>query len=88
MTAEEMGKEWREFVFVKVDSIPKAMELLKVKYKEVEAEEEGIRVYDEKKAENTAELLVKGGVALKHISNKKIGLEEYYISLMSERRAT
>jgi len=87
MTAEEMGSEWREFVFVKVDNISKSTELLKKKYKEVEAEEDGIRIYDERAAEYVAEILVKGGVALKEIAYKKIGLEEYYIRLMSQRSA-
>ena len=87
MTAEEMGNEWCEFVYVKVDSTSKALALLREKYKEVETEEEGIRIYDEKAAENVAEYLVKSGVALKQIVYKKIGLEEYYIRLMSQRRA-
>ena len=88
MTAGEMSNEWREFVFVKVKDKAKALELLKTKYKEVEAEEDGIRIYDERAAENANELLVKGGVAVREISYKKIGLEEYYIRLMSEQRRT
>ncbi len=87
MTAEQMGAEWRQFVFVKVDDVQKAAELLKSKYAEVEAEEDGIRVYDERAAENVAEILVKGGVRLKEVVYKKIGLEEYYIRLMSQKGA-
>jgi ABC-2 type transport system ATP-binding protein len=87
LTAGEMSDEWREFVFVKVDDAEKAVRLLKTKYNEVESEEEGIRIYDERAAENVAEWLVKGGVALKEIVYKKIGLEEYYIRLMSQKGA-
>lgn len=86
MTAEEMGSEWRQFVFIKVKEIPKAMDLLKKKYKDVEAQEDGIRIYDESEAEYANEFLVKSGIAVKEISYKKIGLEEYYIRLMSEKR--
>jgi ABC-2 type transport system ATP-binding protein len=87
MTAAEMSGEWREFVFVKVDNSMEAVSLLKEKYNEVEIGDGGIRIYDEKAAENIAGLLVKGGVALKEIVYKKIGLEEYYIRLMSRGRA-
>lgn len=86
MTAEEIGSEWRQFVFIKVKEIPKAMDLLKKKYKDVEAQEDGIRIYDESEAEYANEFLVKSGIAVKEISYKKIGLEEYYIRLMSEKR--
>ena len=87
ITAEEMSGEWREFVFVKAENRGKALSLLKSRYHEVETDgEDGIRVYDERAAERVAELLVTGGVAPKEIAYKKIGLEEYYIKLMSERR--
>jgi ABC-2 type transport system ATP-binding protein len=85
MTADEMSNEWREFVFVKVDNTERALMFLKARYKEVETEDDGIRIYDEKAAENVAELLVKGGTKVKEIIYKKIGLEEYYIRLMSQK---
>jgi ABC-2 type transport system ATP-binding protein len=87
MPASAMCEECRDFVFVKTNNDEKALSALRTKYGEVEVKEGGIRVYDEENSERTSKLLFDNGVFIKEIAFHKIGLEEYYIKIMSKKEA-
>lgn len=85
LTAEDMEARARIFVSIKTDNLQEAYLCLKNKYENVKIEENYVRVYD---VENTEEI-VKYLIENKHIANEikknKVGLEEYYIELMSKK---
>jgi hypothetical protein len=81
-----MSKECRDFVFVKTDNNPKAFYILSSKYNEIEQKEDGIRIYDESVSSNVSRFLYEQGIDVNEISFQKIGLEEYYLQIMSNRK--
>ena len=83
MSAEEMDNRAQVFVSLKTKNMAAAKELLKAKFADVREEEEYIRVYDVDDTETIVEYLMKNGHVVSEIKKNKIGLEEYYIELMS-----
>lgn len=83
MSAEEMDNRAQVFVSLKTKNMAAAKELLKAKFADVREEEEYIRVYDVDDTETIVEYLLKNGHVVSEIKKNKIGLEEYYIELMS-----
>lgn len=83
MSAEEMDNRAQVFVSLKTKDMEDAKAVLKAKFAEVREEEEYIRVYDVGDAESIVEHLLKNGHVVSEIKKNKIGLEEYYIELMS-----
>jgi ABC-2 type transport system ATP-binding protein len=81
--ADEMSEECRDFVFVKTGNDAQAVNVLSLTYKEVEQKDGGIRVYDETESAKVGGLLYSNGLAVNEISFQKIGLEEYYLRIMS-----
>ena len=84
LSAEEMDSRAQVFVSLKTADMAGAREVLMAKYPTVREEGESLRVYD---VEDTAEIvdwLMKNGHAVSEIQKNKIGLEEYYIELMTE----
>ena len=86
MHESEMSDECRDFVFVKTSNDFKALSVLSLKYKEIEQKDEGIRIYDETESSNVNGLLYANEIGVNEISFKKIGLEEYYLRIMSQRK--
>jgi len=86
MREDEMSEECRDFVFIKTNNDAQAIAVLSQKYKEIEQKDEGIRVYDEKESSNAGGLLYANGLSVNEIAFKKIGLEEYYLRIMSRRK--
>jgi len=86
MQADEMGEECRDFVFVKTNNDMKAISILSEKYNEIEQKDEGIRVYNETESSNVGGMLYANEIAVNEIAFKKIGLEEYYLRIMSRRK--
>jgi ABC-2 type transport system ATP-binding protein len=86
MQADEMSEECRDFVFVKTNNDVNALTVLSQKYKEIEQKDEGIRVYDETESSNVGGLLYANGIGVNEIAFKKIGLEEYYLKTMSNKK--
>lgn len=85
LSAAEMDSRAQVFVSLKTKDMPGAKALLAGKFVDVREEGEYIRVYD---ADDTAEIvdyLMKNGHAVSEIKKNKIGLEEYYIELMSKK---
>ena len=88
MTADELEKSCRTYVALQAKDMEKAKMLLKCKYLRVEEDEKGyLRVYDAKSTEDVVTYLYENGVIITEIKKDKIGLEEYYIDLMSEKGA-
>ena len=85
MPAEAMSQECRDFVFIKTADNQKALTVLRKKYSDMEMKDEGIRIYDEEDSEATSRFLFDNGIFVKEIAFNKIGLEEYYVKLMSQR---
>ena len=85
LTAEEMESRARVFVSLKTADMSAAKEILKKKFSDVRLEDGYIRVYDVECVESIVEELMKNGHAVCEIKKNKIGLEEYYIELMSRK---
>lgn len=83
MTASELDASCPTYVALKSTNIDKTIEVLKKKYNRVELDEEGvIRVYDGVSPADVATYLFNKKIIVTELRKDKIGLEEYYISLM------
>ncbi|MBQ8425415.1 MAG: ATP-binding cassette domain-containing protein [Clostridia bacterium] len=87
LSSAEMEARARIFVSLKVKDSKKAIEILKGKYKNVRLEQEFVRVYDEENVEEIVKYLVDSNIIPSEIKKNKVGLEEYYIELMSRKEA-
>ena len=85
ITAEEMESRARIFVSLKTKDLLNAEKILKKQFDNVRIEEESVRVYDVENTESIVECLLKNGITPYEISKNKVGLEEYYIELMSKK---
>ena len=59
--------------------------MLKARFDNVREEDGYLRVYDVEEPEVIVEHLLKNGHAVSELRKNKIGLEEYYIELMSRK---
>ncbi len=83
ISAKEMDSRATVFASLKTPNMTGALALLRKKYNDVRIDGEYIRVYD---VDNTAEIagcLMENGYAVSELRKNKIGLEEYYVELMS-----
>jgi len=87
LSAKEMEARARVFVSLKVLEVTKAMMLLGKKYKDVRQEQDYIRVYDEENVDGIVKCLMDNNIIPSEIRKNKVGLEEYYIELMSSKEA-
>ena len=85
LSAKDMESRCRIFTSIKTKDINGALEVLKAKFSNVRLEEETIRVYDVDDTELIVDYLFKKGHVVSAINKNKIGLEEYYIELMSSK---
>ena len=85
LSAKEMENRARVFTSLKTADMKGALKVLKEKYSSVRMEEEYIRVYDVDNTEEIVEHLIKKGFIVNEIKKNKIGLEEYYIEIMSKK---
>lgn len=85
ISAKEMESRARVFVSLKTKDIKGAKSVLKGKFDNVREEEEYLRVYDVDDTESIVEYLLQNGHVVNEIKKNKIGLEEYYIELMSKK---
>ena len=87
MSAAEMDARSRVFVSVKAKDMQGALKALKAKFDNVKTEDEYIRVYDVDDTEAIVKHLLASGHAVTEIVKNKVGLEEYYVDLMSKKEA-
>ena len=85
MTAKELEGRARVFISLKTNDMDGAKTILKQKFQDVRREEDYLRVYDVEDTESIVEHLIKNGHVVSEIHKNKIGLEEYYIELMSQK---
>lgn len=85
LSAKEMESRARVFVSFKVQDLTKAISLLKQKYDNVREEDDFVRVYDVEDVDSIVKYLLDNDVTPSEIKKNKVGLEEYYIELMSNK---
>ena len=85
MPAKEMDRRAQVFVSLKTADMKKAQELLQSKYADVRLEDGYIRIYDVRDVEAIVSVLMEKGHIVSEIKKNKIGLEEYYIEIMSKQ---
>ncbi|MDR1387276.1 MAG: ATP-binding cassette domain-containing protein [Propionibacteriaceae bacterium] len=83
--ASALSAECRDFVAVKTDDDPRAQAILRSRYSQVEPQDGVIRVYDETDSSSVSGFLHQHGVGVAEISYQTIGLEEYYLQIMSHQ---
>ena len=85
LSAEEMDSRAQVFITLKTANLDGAEQVLKKQYQDVRRENESIRIYDVNDTAAVVDYLMKNGHVVSEISKNKIGLEEYYIELMSKK---
>lgn len=87
LSAEEMDGRAQVLVSLKVREvdIDRAMDVLKESFATVRTDGEYIRVYDTDDTEAVFTLLMQNGISVCELGKNKLGLEEYYIELMSKK---
>ena len=84
LSAEEMDARAQVFVSLKTRDMQNAKAILKKQYADVREEDGCIRVYDVEDTAAIVDGLMKNGHTPYELKKNKIGLEEYYIELMSK----
>lgn len=84
LSAKEMEGRCRVFTSIKTKDIDGAKTLLKKKYEILKEEDGYLKVYDVNETEEIVEYLLKNNHVVSEIKKNKIGLEEYYVELMSK----
>ena len=87
MSAKDLESRARVFVSLKTKDTLRAYSVLRQTFGDVRVEEDSIRVYDVENVESIVEVLMQHGHPVSEIHKNKIGLEEYYIELMSGKGA-
>lgn len=87
LSAKELESRARVFVSLKTQNMQGAKTVLSKKYGDVREEEGYLRVYDMDDTESIVEYLLQNGHVVREIKKNKIGLEEYYVELMSKKEA-
>ncbi len=85
ISASDMENRCRVFVALKTQCMEGARKALDRKYDKVKEEDGYLRVYDIDDTESIVDYLFKEGYVVNEIKKNKIGLEEYYIELMSQK---
>ena len=85
LNAKDMDSRSRMFVSLKTCNMNETYNLLKEKYSKVKLEDEYIRIYDFENVEEIVEYLLNNNHIVSEIRKNRVGLEEYYIELMSKK---
>ena len=85
LSAKDMDSRAQVFVSLKTRDMLGAKQVLAAKFADVRMEDEYIRVYDVDDTASIVDYLMKNGHVVSEIMKNKIGLEEYYIELMSQK---
>ncbi len=85
LSAQEMEGRARVFVSLKTEDMRGAKGVLQKLFRNVREEEGYLRIYDVDDTEEIVSYLYRNGHIISEIKKNKIGLEEYYIELMSEK---
>ena len=85
LTAEEMENRCQTYTTLKSPDMKSAFGLLRKQYDDVRVENGAIRIYDVNDTEGIVNFLMQNGHPVSEIKKNRIGLEEYYIELMSRK---
>lgn len=85
LSAKELEGRAKVMSIVETTDNAKSTLLLKKKYKDVRLENDGIAVYGEDDTEKIVSYLFENGQSVCKVRKNRIGLEEYYIDLMSRK---
>lgn len=85
LSAKEMYARSRVSVSLKVSDMTGATALLGARYENVCREDGYIRVYGVEDTESIVKALLESGHSVSEVKKNKVGLEEYYIQLMSKK---
>lgn len=85
MSAADLEGRARTFVSLKTKDMQGAKNVLKMKYSDVREEDDYLRIYDVNDTEGVVAHLIQNGHVVSEIKKNKIGLEEYYVELMSRK---
>ena len=87
MTAEELENSCPTFVAIQCKNMKQAKELLNKKYSKVleDEQKEYLRIYDAENPEEVIKYLYDNNIIVNELKTDKIGLEEYYINLMTNK---
>ena len=85
LSAQEMDNRAQVFTTLKTKDTEGAAKVLSAKYADVRLEDGYIRIFDVDDTAAIVDYLMKNGHAVSEIKKNKIGLEEYYIELMSKK---
>ena len=83
MSAAELEGRSRNFISVRAKDMAGAKRALAARFRDVRASDGAIRVYDVRDSEAVVECLLQNGQAPGEVRKNRVGLEEYYIELMS-----
>ncbi|MBR1423039.1 MAG: ATP-binding cassette domain-containing protein [Ruminococcus sp.] len=87
LTAKEMESRCQVFASVKAKDMQSTFLVLNHFFKNVKLVDGYVRVYDVDDTEKIVDILMKNGIAVSEIKKNRIGLEEYYVELMSQKEA-
>ena len=87
MSAAELESRARVFVSLKSKDTNAVASLLRAKFDSVKEEDGYLRVYDVEDSESIVGYLLENGHAPYEVRKNKIGLEEYYVELMSRKES-
>lgn len=87
LSAREMEARSRVYVSLKVKDLSKSCDALRRQFTNVTCEDGNIRVYDVDDTEAIVKVLLENGQVVSEVKKNKVGLEEYYIELMSKKEA-
>lgn len=85
LSAKDMDSRAQVFVSLKTGDMVGAKQVLTAQFADVREEGEYLRVYDVDDTAVIVDYLMKNGHVVREIKKNKIGLEEYYIELMSQK---
>ena len=85
ISAEEMDSRAQVFTLLKVKDMQGARAALQKQYADVREEDGYLRIYDVDDTASVVDYLMKNGFVVSEIQKNKIGLEEYYVELMSKK---
>lgn len=87
ISAKDMDGRARVFVSIRTKDMNGAKNVLKRKFDTVREEEGYLRIYDADDTEEIVGYLYQNGHVVRELKKNKIGLEEYYMELMSKKEA-
>ena len=87
LSAREMDNRAQVFVSLQTRDMAGAFAVLKGAFADVRQEAGCIRVYDVESPERIVDVLMRHGHSVSYIHKNRIGLEEYYVELMSQKEA-